>query len=119
MKGSSDASYKRIQRFVQQADPRQALWRLFQEQAEFAIGDPNEIERPHPGRQTKKIYFARVKIDETFRDLKSLLGMTKLMNYSRGKWKRCWRCYCLCSPSKEKDKKWKRYSGLFILLKQN
>jgi hypothetical protein len=46
MKGSSDASYKRIQRFVKQADPREALWRLFQEQAEFVIGDPTEIERP-------------------------------------------------------------------------
>jgi hypothetical protein len=46
MKGSSDASYKQIQRFVKQGDPRQALWRLFPEQAEFVIGDPTEIERP-------------------------------------------------------------------------
>ena len=46
MQGSSAASYKRIQRFVGQADPRQALWRLFQEQAEYVIGDPTEIERP-------------------------------------------------------------------------
>lgn len=45
MKGNSDASYKRIGRFIRQADPRQALWRLFQEQAEFVIGDPTEIER--------------------------------------------------------------------------
>lgn len=46
MRGSSDASYKRLQRFVKQSDPREALWRLFQEQAEFVIGDPTEIERP-------------------------------------------------------------------------
>jgi len=46
MKGSRDASYKRIQRFLDQVDPRQALWRLFQEEAEFVIGDPTEIERP-------------------------------------------------------------------------
>lgn len=46
MKGNSDASYKRLHRFVKQADPRQALWRLFQETAEFVIGDPTEIERP-------------------------------------------------------------------------
>ena len=46
MKGNSTASYKRIQRFIKEADPRQALWRLFQEQAEFVIGDPTEIERP-------------------------------------------------------------------------
>lgn len=46
MRGSSAASYKRIQRFVQRADPRAALWRLFQEQASYVIGDPTEIERP-------------------------------------------------------------------------
>jgi hypothetical protein len=46
MKGSNDASYKRIGRFIRQADPHQALWRLFQEQAGFVIGDPTEIERP-------------------------------------------------------------------------
>ncbi len=46
MKGSSEASYKRIGRFIRQTDPRQALWRLFQEQAQFVIGDPTEIERP-------------------------------------------------------------------------
>ncbi len=46
MRGSSDASYKRVQRFVKQTDPREALWRLFQEQADFVIGDPPEIERP-------------------------------------------------------------------------
>jgi hypothetical protein len=46
MSGSSAASYKRIQRFIQQADPQTALWRLFQEQATYVIGDPTEIERP-------------------------------------------------------------------------
>jgi hypothetical protein len=46
MTGSSAASYKRIQRFLQRTDPRQALWRLFQEPAEFVIADPTEIERP-------------------------------------------------------------------------
>ena len=46
MEGKSAAGYKRIQRFLQKADPRMALWRLFQEDAEFVIGDPTEIERP-------------------------------------------------------------------------
>lgn len=46
MKGTPDASYKRIGRFIRQADPHQALWRMFQEQAEFVIGDPTEIKRP-------------------------------------------------------------------------
>lgn len=47
MEGESAAGYKRIQRFLGKADPRTALWRLFQEEAEFVIGDPTEIERPH------------------------------------------------------------------------
>jgi len=46
MEGESSAGYKRIQRFLKKADPRTALWRLFQEEAEFVIGDPTEIERP-------------------------------------------------------------------------
>jgi len=40
MEGESAAGYKRIQRFLEKADPRTALWRLFQEDAEFVIGDP-------------------------------------------------------------------------------
>ena len=47
MEGESAAGYKRIQRFLGKADPRGALWRLFQEDAGFVIGDPTEIERPH------------------------------------------------------------------------
>ena len=46
MKGESAAGYKRVQRFLKANDPRLALWRLFQEEAEFVIGDPTEIERP-------------------------------------------------------------------------
>lgn len=46
MSGTSEAGYKRIQRFLKSSDARQALWRLFQEEAEFVIGDPTEIARP-------------------------------------------------------------------------
>jgi hypothetical protein len=46
MKGKPDTCYKRIQRFLKRNDARQVLWRLFQEQAEFGIGDPTEIKRP-------------------------------------------------------------------------
>jgi len=46
MEGESTAGYKRIQRFLKIVDPRTTLWRLFQEEAEFVIGDPTEIERP-------------------------------------------------------------------------
>lgn len=47
MDGESAAGYKRVQRFLGKADPRTALWRLFQEEAAFVIGDPTEIERPN------------------------------------------------------------------------
>ena len=45
MEGKSDASYKRIQRFLKATDPREQLWRLLREEAEYVIGDPTEIER--------------------------------------------------------------------------
>lgn len=47
MPGSEAAAYKRIQRFVANQEPRQALKLLFNEDAEFVIGDPTEIERAH------------------------------------------------------------------------
>jgi hypothetical protein len=46
MKGTGEGDYKKIQRFLKTTDPREVLWRLFQEEAEFVIGDPTEIERP-------------------------------------------------------------------------
>jgi len=54
MEGKSAAGYKRIQRFLKAVDPRAALWRLFQEDAEFIIGDPTEIERPQ-ARKTEYV----------------------------------------------------------------
>ena len=45
--GSQAAAYKRVQRFLQESEPKEALRLLFNEQAEFVIGDPTEIERPH------------------------------------------------------------------------
>lgn len=50
MDGGEAASYKRVQRFLEKEDPRQALKLLFNEEAEFVIGDPTEIERPHAHR---------------------------------------------------------------------
>ena len=47
MPGHPSASYKRIQRFLQEEEPRETLKMLFNEEAEFVIGDPTEIERPH------------------------------------------------------------------------
>jgi hypothetical protein len=50
MAGNEAASYKRIQRFLQDNDPREALKTLFNEEAEFVIADPTEIERPHANK---------------------------------------------------------------------
>ena len=93
-----------------------------------------------------RIYQARMKIDESFRDLKSLLGMTKLMNKRQTYMEKMLallllayaigllvgerlRDYLYGEPVPEQDripgslqwkkgKKWKRYSGLFVLLKR-
>jgi hypothetical protein len=47
MPGNPDASYKRLQRFLQENDPQATLKMLFNEEADFVIADPTEIERPH------------------------------------------------------------------------
>jgi hypothetical protein len=47
MAGNEAASYKRIQRFLDENDPQEALRMLFNEDADFVIADPTEIERPH------------------------------------------------------------------------
>jgi hypothetical protein len=46
MRGKPGANYKQLQRFLAQADPREVLIRLFEEEAPFVIGDPTEIPRP-------------------------------------------------------------------------
>jgi hypothetical protein len=46
MKGKEEANYKCIQRFISNNSPQQALLRLFQEEADFVIGDPTEMPRP-------------------------------------------------------------------------
>jgi hypothetical protein len=47
MAGNEVASYKRIQRFLHKNEPQETLRLLFNEEADFVIGDPTEIERPH------------------------------------------------------------------------
>lgn len=45
MSGKSESRYKEVQRFLKKADLKQALIRLYQEDAEFVIGDPTEMKR--------------------------------------------------------------------------
>lgn len=47
MAGSRSRSYKALQRFIRRQDLKSALLRLYQEQAEYVIGDPTEMERWH------------------------------------------------------------------------
>jgi len=46
MPGKEEANYKCIQRFLASGLPQQALFRLFQEDTPFVIGDPTEMPRP-------------------------------------------------------------------------
>lgn len=46
MPGKEETNYKSIQRFLACTSPKQALMRLFQEDAPFVIGDPTEMPRP-------------------------------------------------------------------------
>jgi len=54
MPGSETANYKLIQRFLGQVDVKALLWRLFQADAPFVIGDPTELPRPQ-ARQTSYV----------------------------------------------------------------
>ena len=88
-----------------------------------------------------RLYLQRMKIEEAFRDLKSLLGMGRLMNKNRERMEKMLallllvyaiaflvgerlRDYLYGSASSgaksrlASRNKWKRYSGLFVLLKQ-
>ncbi len=45
MAGQSESNYKAIQRFISQTDVQAALLHLYQEEADFVIGDPTEMPR--------------------------------------------------------------------------
>jgi len=62
MRGSLDAAYKRLQRFLQRTDPRLLLWRLCPEDVPFIIGDVTEIPRP---QATKTSYVGTLKDGRT------------------------------------------------------
>lgn len=47
MDGKSETNYKAIQRFIRRVDVKRQLQRLFQEEAQFVIGDPTEMPRYH------------------------------------------------------------------------
>lgn len=61
MPGSEEGAYKRLQRFLAQNDPRLALPRLFQSEAEFVLGDPTDM----PRRQAYRTAYVGKLKDET------------------------------------------------------
>jgi hypothetical protein len=54
MPGNPESNYKALQRFLKAADPREALLRLYQEDAPFILLDPTEIPRPQ-ARKTEYV----------------------------------------------------------------
>ena len=54
MEGRSESNYKAIHRFIGQIDVKEALMRLYQEEADFVIGDPTEMPR-HKAPKTEYV----------------------------------------------------------------
>jgi len=50
MDGNYDANYKAIQRFIEDDKPKEALNRLYNEESEYVLGDPTDIERPQASK---------------------------------------------------------------------
>ena len=111
VKGNPEANYKTIQRFSDHNDPRKALHRLYSEEARFILGDPTDIE------------------EESFKDLKSLLRLDKIMNKSRENMEKMIAMVLIVyaigpligeaiRDQMYHGRKHKLYSGLFILMKQ-
>ena len=50
MRGTPDANYKHLQRFMQKVDAKQTLLRLFQTEVPFVLGDVTELPRPQAYR---------------------------------------------------------------------
>lgn len=50
MDGNYEGNYKAIQRFIEDDKPKEALHRLYNEESEYVLGDPTDIERPQAGK---------------------------------------------------------------------
>lgn len=62
MSGTPQANYKAIQRYLENAQPQEGLWRLYQDDAPFILADPTEIARP---QAKKTAYVGRLKDGQT------------------------------------------------------
>ena len=82
MTGNPAGNYKTIQRFIQQVDSKAVLMRLFQEEADFVIGDPTEM----PRAQAKKTDYVGILSDGSTRGY----WMLTLATPYRGRAIPCW-----------------------------
>lgn len=82
MAGQAAGNYKAIQRFIQQVDSKVVLMRLFQEEAEFVIGDPTEM----PRTQARKTDYVGILSDGNTRGY----WMLTLATPYRGRAIPCW-----------------------------
>jgi hypothetical protein len=121
-------------------------------QVEKGLTEPLWVMTNLDAQRGLHIYFGRMKIEQSFRDLKTLLGMPKLMNQKQEYMEKMIALLLLVfaigfllgenlrdflygvtmaeneqvaekdripdNPHQKQGKKWKRYSGLFILLRQ-
>ena len=62
MEGNSESNQKMIHRFLKGANPKEALMRLYDEEAKFILGDPTEMERY---KAPKTAYVGTLKDGET------------------------------------------------------
>ena len=96
---------------------------------ENGFGEPIWVISNLPPEEALEIYTKRMKIDESFRDLKSLLNLDKIMNKKRINMEKMIAlvlfAYTIGLLLGEgfrdlmyEGRKWHQYSGLFILLKQ-
>jgi hypothetical protein len=103
---------------------------------QHGFGEPLWVMSDLAPEQALKLYQHRMKIDESFRDMKSLLGIDKAMNKSQSNMEQVMalamlayaiglllgealrdRLYGCPSSQDASARKWRLYSGLFILLK--
>ena len=116
------------------------------------LSEPLGVMTSLDAQQGMHIYYERMKIEQSFKDLKDLLGMTKLMNQKQEYMEKMVALLLIVfsigllvgedlrdflygqpvvenevvtetdlipgHPQRKQGKKWKRYSGLFILLRQ-
>jgi len=96
---------------------------------EKGFSEPMWVISNLPPEESLEIYSSRMKIEESFRDLRSLLNLDRIMNKKRENMEKMVALVLLAysiglligefvRDELYEGRTWQRYSGLFILLKQ-